>query len=167
MIPQVLATNEMKSNLAAHIRAVAADPAARAYVGAHRKPQAVLTSVEAEFPYKELGTAIGLVGRALGLELRRALADDSGDPPLLHEYERVVSALAHRGQGLHSYQFMAHAVRALGGHDKHSQRRALKQLDALIGGHFGTDDDRAALIRQVEDSIAGGFQSGDRAANEA
>lgn len=157
MVQTVLATNEMKSDLAGHIRTVVADPAARVFVGAHRRPEAVIMGVEAEFPYSEFLTAIGLVGRALGLELRNAQLAEAGDEPPLHEYERVLSALGERGQHGHFYVFMANAVRALGGHEHDAQRRALVLLDTLVGDRIGTNIDRDALLAKVEDSIAKEF----------
>lgn len=92
MTRHVLGTNEMKSNLAGHIRQVFADPHERIYVGAHRQPEAVLMSAAAEFPERELQAMVDLVGRALGYEL----ATGPETPANRDRYCAILTALAER-----------------------------------------------------------------------
>lgn len=91
----VLPTNEMKSNLAAHIRDVTADPRRRVFVGAHRRAEAVLLSTHSELPETQLHTLAVLAGRALGYELTESPHADTRQSEL-GEYRQILATLAER-----------------------------------------------------------------------
>lgn len=91
----VLPTNEMKSNLAAHIRDVTADPRRRVFVGAHRRAEAVLLSTHSELPETQLHTLAVLAGRALGYELTELPHADTRQSEL-GEYRQILATLAER-----------------------------------------------------------------------
>lgn len=92
---RVLPTNEMKSNIAAHIRDVTADPRHRVFVGAHRRAEAVLLSTHSELPESQLHTLAVLAGRALGYELAEASAANMPQSDL-GEYRQILATLAER-----------------------------------------------------------------------
>lgn len=107
MTRQVLGTNEMKNNLAGHIRQVFADPHQRIYVGAHRQPEAVLMSAAAEFPERELQAMVDLVGLALGYEI----AAGADVPANRDRYCTILAALAERDRAADIRRLLRSATR--------------------------------------------------------
>lgn len=152
MPTRVLATNEMKSNLAAHIRQVAADPRRRVFVGAHRRAEAVLVSTYSEVPEPELHMMAVLSGRALGLEL----ASSRGAGRAQHgvgEYRRLLVVLASRGRRPDCLGLVSAAVEAVASETGLSVASAVREVGALIGDALEPDLDWADLAIDVEDSL--------------
>ena len=152
MPTRVFATNEMKSNLAAHIRHVAADPRRRVFVGAHRRAEAVLVSTYSEVPEPELHMMAALSGRALGFELASARSAGLARPDV-GEYRRLLAVLASRGRRPDCVGLIAAAVGAVAAQSGLSVASAVREVGELIGDALEPDLDWADLALDVEDSL--------------
>ncbi|MBB1041828.1 MULTISPECIES: hypothetical protein [unclassified Dietzia] len=153
MTTHVLATNEMKSNLAAHIRAVAADPRRRVAVGAHRRAEAVLVSVKSALPEQQLHAMSSLAGRALGYEIVHAVSAGSG-PPAVGDYRGILSALAERHRREDCLRFIREAATGVMAGTGQPQTEAVRQVGCLVGSAVEPDLEWADLAVDVENAIA-------------
>lgn len=149
MPPNVLATNEMKSNLATHIRQVAADPRHRVFVGAYRRAEAVLVSTYSELPEPQLHAMAELSGRALGYEL--AASSTAGGPaPEVGEYRQILSALAARKRREDCLRLIGAAADAAAAGTGVPVAAALDEIGRLVGHAVEPDLNWPDLAVEVE-----------------
>lgn len=149
MPTNVLPTNEMKSNLAAHIRLVAADPRQRVFVGAHRRAEAVLLSTHSEMPEPQIHAMAELSGRALGYELAASIGAGSS-PPEVGEYRQVLSALAARQRREDCLRLVGAAAAAVEDRTGASVAAILREIGHLVGDAAEPDFSWPELASEVE-----------------
>ena len=149
MPTNVLPTNEMKSNLAAHIRLVAADPRQRVFVGAHRRAEAVLLSTHSEVPEPQLHAMAELSGRALGYELAASIGAGSS-PPEVGEYRQILSVLAARQRREDCLRLIGAAAAALASGTGGSVAAGLHEIGYLVGDAVEPDLSWPALADEVD-----------------
>ncbi|MDV8002866.1 hypothetical protein [Rhodococcus sp. IEGM 1408] len=159
MTTNVLATNEMKSNLAAYIKQVSEDPRQRVVVGAHRRPEAVLLSVSSELPERQLHTMATLAGRALGYEL----AEQGRAGSSLGECRELLSVLAARHRREDCLRF-AVAVATVVVEGDVDVATVVRQIGHLIGDAVEPELDWADLAGEVHREVEqrrGNWQEGE------
>ena len=150
---QVLPTNEMKSNLAAHIRDVTADPRRRVFVGAHRRAEAVLLSTYSELPEAQLHSLAVLAGRALGYELVEAIRAASSRPAV-GEYRKLLEIFAERQRREDCLSVVVEAATVLtqvnGTHPADAARDVGDQIGDAVEPHLSWASCRAEIERMLD-----------------
>lgn len=129
---EVLPTNAMKSNLAAHIREVTTDPRRRVFVGAHRRAEAVLLSTYSELPETQLHALSRLAGRALGYELSEARRTGS-TPRSVGECRQILATLAERQRRDDCLMITAEAASVLVNEADAPVVQVVQEIGTLIG----------------------------------